>query len=411
MNSYQKGLEEQALRTAEMIESGEITKEEYLKQVAVSRAKAKASQGRRFTVADAESTDPRYNALLAEGLVGKAGLYVDEKALPADALLTDTALEAIPPQKWYLRHLLPEDGLAVLYGPPKVGKTFLTLDWAYRLANNQAWLDYTTVGYPLKVLYLAAEGLGSIGQRTTALRQKREFSGGNPNIRFMTGSRDLYNPSSDGLASARTAELVDALVDFRPHVVFVDTLMRHTQGADVASNKDMGIFIGFMDELRQAFGCTIVLIHHTTKAATDFMGANHIYGAADVMMHLKPKEGEIELSTLTASSRDWDFHTVPYHLQVKAVDPDKAGWATLEVTDKAVQTGSGVVKGGKQKAVLAYLVSGPKTTREVHAELFPGQRDEAARRILNKLHEAMLVERSGSPTRWSLPKAERAEKL
>lgn len=345
-------------------------------------------------------------------LMSQANAYEDEFTPEEDLMLAYGDLEKMRPPVWYMHKLIPENGLAVLYGPPKVGKTFLALDWAFKLARREPWLDHGVYDMPLRVLYLAGEGIGSLGQRSEALRQKRGWRDDNGLLKFQIGSRDLYNPSGKGLSSGRTADFLRAVNKFRPHVVFVDTLMRHTQGADVASNHDMGVLIGFLDDIRQAWGPTIVLIHHTTKAANDFMGAQHIYGTADVMMHLKPTEGEIELSTLSVSSRDWDHYVVPYHLQVQAVDPEKAGWATLEATEKPVQSSTHGPRGQKQHQVLAFLASGEKKTSEVQEEVWgdTGSHD-AARKVLDKLYKRGLVERFGSPTKWKLPQAERAGEL
>src|SRR4029077_19407536 len=35
---------------------------------------------------------------------------------------------------WLVKDILPIGGLAFLYGPPAVGKTFLALDWAFSVA-------------------------------------------------------------------------------------------------------------------------------------------------------------------------------------------------------------------------------------------------------------------------------------
>lgn len=346
---------------------------------------------------------PPKNQLVIDRLVQEAHTFADI-AQPGQLMYTVEELELMDPPIWYMERIIPEEGLAVLYGPPKKGKTFLAMEWAFRLSQGLDWLDYG-VNMPVRVLYLAAEGIGSLGQRTQALRQKRKWGKTNDNLRIITGSRHLY--SKTGALSVESAEFVQVMEQFRPQVVFVDTLMRHTPGGDVASNADMAMVVEFLDRVRLAWGSSVVLVHHTRKDDSGFMGAQHIFGATDVMMHLKPDKDDSALSRLFIETRDWDDHTVPYHLYVKAVDENKAGWATLETQEV---TGA---KSAKQMSVVQYLESNPApTTKEMQKVLWStSDNPDMARRALKKLEERGVVEPFGKPARWRLVKAEEVDEL
>src|SRR5207247_2689150 len=60
-----------------------------------------------------------------------------------------------------LEDRLPVGSLGVLYGAPKVGKTFIALDWSIRLAAQL-----------YSVLYLAGEGISGYGARCRAWMQR-----------------------------------------------------------------------------------------------------------------------------------------------------------------------------------------------------------------------------------------------
>ena len=73
--------------------------------------------------------------------------------------LTVAQVKAMPEPSWLLEEFLQSGSLSVLYGPPKVGKSFLALDWGLSIAYGCEWLDCST-GEPKPVLYIAGEGLG-----------------------------------------------------------------------------------------------------------------------------------------------------------------------------------------------------------------------------------------------------------
>ena len=50
----------------------------------------------------------------------------------------------LPPTKYVIRKLLPQ-GLALLSGSPKVGKSWLTLDWCVKIAKGEKIWDFPTV--------------------------------------------------------------------------------------------------------------------------------------------------------------------------------------------------------------------------------------------------------------------------
>jgi hypothetical protein len=67
---------------------------------------------------------------------------------------------------------VPEDGLVVLYGEPRAGKSFLALDWGLSVATGVAWL-----GHQVKqgeVVYIYAEGVRGLRRRAEAWLQEHQ---------------------------------------------------------------------------------------------------------------------------------------------------------------------------------------------------------------------------------------------
>ncbi len=63
-----------------------------------------------------------------------------KQARPRFTLYSVKDLEDLPDPAWLLEGLLPEGGLAELYGKPGVGKSFLSLDWGLSVAADMPWL-------------------------------------------------------------------------------------------------------------------------------------------------------------------------------------------------------------------------------------------------------------------------------
>jgi hypothetical protein len=52
-------------------------------------------------------------------------------------LLTADELDGLPDPRWLVDGILPERAIAVLYGQPGIGKSFLALDWAFSIAAGR----------------------------------------------------------------------------------------------------------------------------------------------------------------------------------------------------------------------------------------------------------------------------------
>mgnify|MGYP001228609381 CR=1 FL=1 len=71
-------------------------------------------------------------------------------------LLSMAELEDLPDPAWLVRDLIGLETLAVLFGMPGVGKSFVALDIALSVASGRPWQDHEVQQGP--VLYVVAEG-------------------------------------------------------------------------------------------------------------------------------------------------------------------------------------------------------------------------------------------------------------
>jgi AAA domain len=195
----------------------------------------------------------------------------------ASKLLTIPELLKLDPPEPLIADVLYRATLAVLFGAPGSYKTIVALDWAQCVAGCLPWQAREVRGGP--VLYVAAEGSASLGQRFAAWR--KGFNLEPPEqLLVLPMPVDLRNRHQVGDVAEWAAET-------RPALAVFDTLARCMVGGDENSAKDMGELIDGADRIRQASGATVLLVHHTGKDGIDARGSSALRGAADTMVKVE----------------------------------------------------------------------------------------------------------------------------
>lgn len=231
--------------------------------------------------------------------------YVSRDGL-RDRLLRTPALGQLPPLEALVNGYLYRDSLAMVYGPSGCGKSFLTVSWALHVATGSWWEGQRVE--PAPVLYIAAEGVRSIGKRVDAWTEHhgRDLDDAEP-IYWHPGAVNLFErPHAEALA--------EVAADLGVGFVIVDTLARCAVGADENSARDMGRLLDNCDHLRTTTGACVVMIHHAGKDATNgARGSSALRAAMDSEVALDAA------GTLTVSkAKDWS-PPPQMHLNLTAV--------------------------------------------------------------------------------------------
>jgi hypothetical protein len=209
----------------------------------------------------------------------------------------------LPEINWAVPGLVP-DGLTLLAGPPKLGKSWLVLDLAIQVAGGGAFLD---IDVPRgDVLYLALED----NARRLQGRARTLLAGRPAPQRLELWTR--AGKLSDSLLP-EVEEWLDAQPE--PRLVIIDTLGR-VQGGATLDSKDGGYAdaieaLAGLQDMAAARGVAVVVITHTKKggwsAAGDpleaVLGSQGYAGTADSIMVLKRERGE-ELGQLFVTGRE-----------------------------------------------------------------------------------------------------------
>jgi RecA-family ATPase len=163
--------------------------------------------------------------------------------------------------------------LALIYGEPGSGKTFLATDLAMHIALGRSWFGRSVT--PGAVVYVACEGAAGISNRLAAFRRQLTLSNDVP-IAVIPAAVNLGPGGHDANRIIEAVASVESRTGQVVQLVVLDTLARAMGTGDENSTQDMGLFITACDRIRIATGCTVVIVHHRGKAQIRSECLDHI---------------------------------------------------------------------------------------------------------------------------------------
>jgi hypothetical protein len=232
------------------------------------------------------------------------------------ALLSDDDLCKLPPLQWRIKKVLPETGLAAVFGASGSGKSFAVIDMTQAIAAGHEWFGYKSK--PCNVLYCALEGEGGIAGRVAAYRIRHGAT--SPNIRYLVKPFSLLVEADiNDLAQAIKANGQSA------EVVVFDTLNRAAPGADENDSKSMGQIIAAAKELQTLIGGLVILVHHTGKdASKGLRGHSSLHAALDAAIEVR-RDGDRREWVIAKSKDGEDGEAHPFKLDVVELGTDEDG--------------------------------------------------------------------------------------
>jgi len=162
-----------------------------------------------------------------------------------------------PGASYIVKGLLPSTGMAVVYGPPKSGKTYWALDLMMHIALGWDYRGCRVKQRP--VVYLLFEGADDFADRVEAYRRKH--------LRDYGADIPFYLVAVPLQIVADHAAIIDAIRQQTAAagvVVVVDTLNRSYTGSE-SKDDDMVRYIQACDAIRDALHCLVILVHHSGK--------------------------------------------------------------------------------------------------------------------------------------------------
>lgn len=216
-----------------------------------------------------------------------------------------------------VKGLIPKVGLTVVYGPPKCGKSFWIIDLLAHIAAGRPYRGRRVHAGP--VVYIGLEGEAGLRARAQALAEHLNLEGKVPfdanfgPLNLVKDVEQLIN----GIKEQCGAQF--------PVCIAIDTLNRSIAGSE-NDDRDMGAFVRACDRIRIAFGCAVVVIHHTGKEANGPRGHSSLTGAADAQISVRRGEGsKVIVASIERMKDGEEGDEIVSRLEVVAVGNDEDG--------------------------------------------------------------------------------------
>lgn len=231
----------------------------------------------------------------------KVGEYIveeieKEKTLTLKELLSDQIQDV----EWQVDKVLPKEGVLILGGRQGVGKSFLALDLCIELARGGgSWLNRFAVN-PGVALYIDEEnGASLLKQRLKAMLKAK-------GITKIPEGLHLCIEHNYKIDNEKSLEKLKKKIEkVNPQVIVMDSLRRfHNRNEN--DSGEVALLFDTIKRLARTYHCAFVILDHERKPSNDSMGnidpssddlrgSNDKGAAADAVINLKEKRGELYL--------------------------------------------------------------------------------------------------------------------
>lgn len=196
-----------------------------------------------------------------------------------------------PAETFLIDGLLPLGGAMLLYGDPKVGKSFAALQMSQAIVTGTDWLGFAT--NPGKVLYIQLDTPRGLWM----YRMEQLIESGeeliHPNL--FIADRDSFDTWPFNILNPTHWQLLRSEVErISPDVVIIDTLKESHQLPENDNTDSQRVLAALTSATQPA---AMVLIHHAKKTSWDqpndtingARGASYLAGRMDAICYMSPK--------------------------------------------------------------------------------------------------------------------------
>lgn len=251
-----------------------------------------------------------------------AGTPIDESVVPT-ILLPDSALNCVEiiPRSYILDGIIESASIVMIAGKEKIGKSYVLMNLACCMASERPWLGRKTMQDEHGgVLWVNLDM-----KREAARRRVNEIMNGIEeawNVRtpdlfknfYMIHSQTFREQGLNSLtfddnpdAKNTVLEMERLIKDSRYNikVCFIDSQIQVEGTLDENVPRDAETLFRKMKEIRDATGCSFILIHHNTKYGDRGRGSSALFGETDLNLQLAPDiNNSAKLILQTDGARD-----------------------------------------------------------------------------------------------------------
>ena len=203
-------------------------------------------------------------------------------------------------RRWMVEALWSEQGVGIVGGEPKCGKSFLALDLAVAVAAGVPCLRHFRSAGSGPVLLFAAEDAGHI------VRARLEGIAKAAGTAFE--SLDIAVIDVPALRLDHRADrqrLLETVERVSPRLIVLDPLVR-LHGVDENTVADVAPILGFLRDIQRRFETAVLLVHHARKSGGSrpgqaLRGSSELHAWGDSNLYLRRRDRQI---LMTVEHRD-----------------------------------------------------------------------------------------------------------
>jgi len=221
----------------------------------------------------------------------------------------------LPPPEFYIKDILPKQGAMLVYGSPKVKKSWLTQHMGYCIATGSEWVGFKTE--QARVFIAQFE----ISERAYYWRLKAMAN----NYHLQSQMFFEVSPGLMYIDQNENFNRLSAVIrEHKPQVIFLDCLAS-CFGGDENNNEHIANFIQKIEILKTEHEASVVIVHHTNKnvlaisSVDKARGHSRLAGWVDTLMfmgeqptgvqlQIKSRQATRELSNVNISFENYDWH-------------------------------------------------------------------------------------------------------
>lgn len=205
-------------------------------------------------------------------------------------------------QRWLIEGLWAEQGVGILGGEPKLGKSWLALDAAISVASGTPCLRRFAVPRAGPVLLYAAEdALHVVRQRLDAIAAVAGVALRDLPLHVITAPSIRLDVACD------RDQLRETIVDIAPRLLVLDPFIRmHRIDENVAG--DVAPLLAYLREIERELGVAVLLVHHARKgggsrAGQALRGSSDLHAWGDSNLYLQHRREALWLTVEHRAAR------------------------------------------------------------------------------------------------------------
>ena len=176
---------------------------------------------------------------------------------------------------WIIDRIAESNAVLSVFGEPKSGKSFITIAMACAVATGTDFYEYKTK--KAAVIYLAGEGFTGIARRCKSYETFFDVKLNDAPLLITNRGSRIGNDEEFIMLQELCRDIKEEHGQIG--MIVIDTLARN-YGLNENSTEDMNLFIQRVDELKEEFNATMVIVHHTGHVSSGRARGSSVLPAA-----------------------------------------------------------------------------------------------------------------------------------